>query len=455
MLGQILDNRYQILQQLGSGGFSRTYLARDTRRPGQPPCVVKHLVHRADDPEHFALVRQLFRQEGEILERLGEHDQIPRLLAYFEQGEEFFLVQEYIEGTALEQELAQPPVWNETQVVNFLKDVLTILTFVHSQKVIHRDIKPSNLMRRYSDQKIVLLDFGAVKRIATGDTPSGQPTLGLGTTGYAPLEQVEGRPRPGSDLYALGVLAIQAATGLSPLQIPEDDQGELLWQVPDFDPALTAVLCRLTRRYYWDRYDRAAAVLADLATVEKHLYEPPETLFLPQSPSRSRQGDILLVDDQPERLRWLSLTLAEQGFTVRSAVHGLLALEAAQAQPPDLFLVSATLPGMDGYEFCQRCQGQPALQGIPVVLLGDQAAPWAVVKALSVGAVDYLPRPFKVLELIARLETRLHQGRICREVLSLRQQLQETQARLQMEIQCRQDLEQKLAPKPDSEPPKN
>jgi serine/threonine-protein kinase len=290
MLGQILDHRYQILQQLGSGGFSRTYLARDTRRPGQPPCVVKHLVHRADDPEHFALVRQLFRQEGEILERLGEHDQIPRLLAYFEQGEEFFLVQEYIEGTALEEELAQPPVWNETQVVNFLKDVLTTLTFVHSQKVIHRDIKPSNLMRRYSDQKIVLLDFGAVKRIATGDTPSGQPTLGLGTTGYAPLEQVEGRPRPGSDLYALGVLAIQAATGLSPLQIPEDDQGELLWQVPDFDPALTAVLQRLTRRYYWDRYDRAAAVLADLATVEKHLYEPPETLLLPQSPSRSRPG---------------------------------------------------------------------------------------------------------------------------------------------------------------------
>jgi serine/threonine protein kinase len=449
MLGQILDHRYQILQQLGSGGFSRTYLARDTRRPGQPPCVVKHLVHRADDPEHFALVRQLFRQEGEILERLGEHDQIPRLLAYFEQGEEFFLVQEYIEGTALEEELAQPPVWNETQVVNFLKDVLTTLTFVHSQKVIHRDIKPSNLMRRYSDQKIVLLDFGAVKRIATGDTPSGQPTLGLGTTGYAPLEQVEGRPRPGSDLYALGVLAIQAATGLSPLQIPEDDQGELLWQVPDFDPALTAVLCRLTRRYYWDRYDRAAAVLSDLATVEKNLYEPPETLLLPQSSRNSRQGDILLVDDQPERLRWLSLTLAEQGFTVRSAVHGLLALESAQAQPPDLFLVSAALPGMDGYEFCQRCQGQPALQGIPVVLLGDQAAPWAVVKALSVGAVDYLPRPFKVLELIARLETRLHQGRICREVLSLRQQLQETQARLQMEIQCRQDLEQKLAPKPD------
>jgi len=186
MLGQILDHRYQILQQLGSGGFSRTYLARDTRRPGQPPCVVKHLVHRADDPEHLALVRCLFRQEGEILERLGEHDQIPRLLAYFEEGEEFFLVQEYIEGTSVEQELAEPPVWNETQVVNFLKDVLTILTFVHSQKVIHRDIKPSNLMRRYSDQKVVLLDFGAVKRIATGDTPSGQPTLGLGTTGYAP-----------------------------------------------------------------------------------------------------------------------------------------------------------------------------------------------------------------------------------------------------------------------------
>ncbi len=445
MLGQILDNRYQVHQLLGMGGFSRTYLASDTRRPGQPPCVVKQLVHRVSDPEHFALARRLFRQEGEILERLGEQDQIPRLLAYFEQGEEFFLVQEYIEGVSLEEELAQPPVWNETQVLNFLKDVLTTLVFVHSQNVIHRDIKPSNLIRRTRDQKIVLLDFGAVKRIHTGDTPGdGQGTLGLGTTGYAPLEQVEGRPRPGSDIYALGVLAIQTLTGLSPLHIPEDDQGELQWQVPNLDPSLAAVLRRMTRRYYWDRYDRAAAVLADLATVEKHLYEPPETLFLPQSQGHARQGDILLVDDQPERLRWLSLTLTEQGFTVRSAVHGLLALEAAQTQPPDLLLVEATLPGMDGYELCQRCQGQPTLQSVPVVILGDQTEPWAVVKALSMGAVDYLPRPFKVLELIARLETRLNQGRIGREALTLRQQLQQTQARLQMEIQCRQDLEQKL-----------
>ncbi|APB33263.1 serine/threonine protein kinase [Gloeomargarita lithophora Alchichica-D10] len=445
MLGQLLDNRYQVHQLLGSGGFSRTYLAQDTRRPGQPVCVVKQLVHRASDPEQLAFVRRLFRQEGEILERLGEQDQIPRLLAYFEQKEEFFLVQEYIEGLSLEQELTLPPVWNETQVLNFLKDVLTTLTFVHAQNVIHRDIKPSNLIRRHSDQKIVLLDFGAVKRIHSGDTPAdGQSTLGLGTTGYAPLEQVEGRPRPGSDIYALGVMAIQGLIGVNPLQIPEDDQGELLWQVPNLHPTLTAVLRRMTRRYYWDRYDRTAAVLQDLATVEKHLYEPPETLLLPKVGNLSRQGDIVLVDDQPERLRWLSLTLVEQGFNVRSTADGTLALEMAQTQTPDLLLVEAALPGMDGYEFCQRCQSQSALQAVPVMILSDQTAPWAAVKAFSVGAVDYLPRPFKVLELIARMETRLHQGRLCREVTFLQQQLQQTQARLQMEIQCRQDLEQKL-----------
>ncbi|MEN9216616.1 MAG: serine/threonine-protein kinase [Gloeomargarita sp. HHBFW_bins_162] len=444
MLGRTLDNRYHIQQHLGQGGFSHTYLARDTRRPGEPVCVVKHLVPQTRNPENLELARRLFRQEGEILERLGEHDQIPRLLAYFEQGDEFFLVQEYIEGISLEQELAESPPWNETQVLNFLNDVLTTLTFVHSQDVIHRDIKPSNVIRRYSDQKIVLLDFGAVKRMPSGDTPADQGTIGLGTTGYAPLEQVEGRPRPGSDIYAVGIIAIQAVTGTHPLRLAEDDQGELLWQVPDFDPTLTAVLRRMTRRYYWDRYDKAAAVLQDLATVEKHLYVPPETLMLPKPRPNARQGEIMVVDDQPERLRWLSLTLTEQGFTVRSLENSTLAWEAVQTQPPDLLLVEASLPGMDGYELCQRCRSQPQLQPIPVILLSDQDQPWASVKAFSVGAVDYICRPFRVLELIARLETRLTCGRIYREVVTLRQQLSQTQARLELEQGCRRDLEQKL-----------
>ena len=334
MLGRLIDHRYRIQSQLGAGGFGRTYLAQDTRRPGQPLCVVKQLVLAAD-PTQRELARRLFRQEAEILERLGEHDQIPRLLAYCEEGEEFFLVQAYIEGISLEQELAHDPPWNETQVLRFLQDVLTTLAFVHSQNVIHRDIKPSNLLRRYSDPKIVLLDFGAVKRIPNGDTPSDAlTTLGLGTTGYAPLEQLEGRPRPASDLYALGIVAIQAVTGVLPLQLAEDVQGELVWQAPHLDASLVAVIRRMTRRYYWDRYDRAAAVLRDLATVAQHLEEPPETLLLPK-PGNS-QGDILLVDDQPERLRWLSLALTEQGFTVRSAVDSRLALAALRSQPPDL-----------------------------------------------------------------------------------------------------------------------
>jgi len=112
MLGRLIDHRYRIQSQLGAGGFGRTYLAQDTRRPGQPLCVVKQLVLAAD-PTQRELARRLFRQEAEILERLGEHDQIPRLLAYCEEGEEFFLVQAYIEGISLEQELAHDPPWQK------------------------------------------------------------------------------------------------------------------------------------------------------------------------------------------------------------------------------------------------------------------------------------------------------------------------------------------------------
>ena len=160
---QTLDGRYEIIQPLGSGGFGKTYLARDLRIPGHPKCVVKQLHCKSSKPKDIQLAQQLFQREAESLAQLGHHDQIPRLLAYFNENEEFYLVEDYIEGRSLNQEINTGQPWSETAASQLLDNVLEILSFVHGQNVIHRDIKPENLIRRNSDGRIVLVDGRAFR----------------------------------------------------------------------------------------------------------------------------------------------------------------------------------------------------------------------------------------------------------------------------------------------------
>ncbi|HEX9960244.1 MAG TPA: serine/threonine-protein kinase, partial [Pyrinomonadaceae bacterium] len=160
-----ISNRYRILQNLGEGGFGQTFLAEDLHLPTKPRCVVKHLKPQAADEESVKLARRLFEQEAEVLYRLGNHPQIPAILAHFEEAGEFYLVQELIDGETLAQEFAKGKKYGEAQAVDLMRQVLETLSFVHQQNVIHRDIKPSNLIRRASDGKIFLIDFGAVKQV--------------------------------------------------------------------------------------------------------------------------------------------------------------------------------------------------------------------------------------------------------------------------------------------------
>lgn len=269
MLGKLLDRRYQVIQVLGAGGFGRTYLARDTRRPGNPICVVKHLKPLTNEPSFLETARRLFSSEAETLEQLGSHDQIPRLLAYFEEDQEFYLVQEFVEGHTLSQELQPGQRWTESQAIELLQEVLTILAFVHNHGVIHRDIKPDNLIRRDLDKKLVLVDFGAVKQVRTqlaGTYAQTNNTVAVGTPGYMSSEQARGQPRPSSDIYALGIIGIQALTGVPPMQLQEDlNTGEILWQhfVP-VNPRLAAILSKMVRYHFKDRYQSATEVLTEL-----------------------------------------------------------------------------------------------------------------------------------------------------------------------------------------------
>ena len=260
MQGTILGSRYRVIEYIAKGGFGKTYLAEDIQLPGKDKCVVKQLYPSVDDPNFIKIARRLFKTEAETLHSLGNHDRIPRLLAYFEEDEKFYLVQQYIEGHTLSQELVESKPWSETKVIELLRDCLNILNFIHGKNVIHRDVKPDNLIRRY-DNKLVLVDFGSVKEVIVEQTRLVPATVAVGTRGYMPSEQARGKPRTTSDIYALGVIVIQALTGVHPVKLPENNNGEIVWQDrARCSPQLKEIVAKMTRFHFKERYQTAGEI---------------------------------------------------------------------------------------------------------------------------------------------------------------------------------------------------
>jgi phosphate transport system substrate-binding protein len=276
-----LGGRYKIIQQLGAGSFSQTFVAEDLHLPNRPRCVIKQLKTCFESDEDWQIARRLFDTEAKVLYTLGNHDQIPRLLAHFEEAQNFYLAQELIVGQPLDQLLAEKPIWTQAEVVALLRDLLRVLAFVHRQGVIHRDIKPSNLIRRQQDGRIVLIDFGAVKqlRLRGTDTKSGKTdlTISIGTQGYAPAEQLAGEPRLSSDVYAVGMVAIRALTGVHPKNLKKDlrTHEEFQWwqQGMSVCPELAIFLNCMVRYDYHERYSTANEALAVLQSISAYLPE--------------------------------------------------------------------------------------------------------------------------------------------------------------------------------------
>ena len=304
MVSQLLDGRYQIIEVIETGEFGQTYLAKDIRRPGEPQCFVKHLRPGSSEPKLINTTRRLFQKEAEVLEKLGQHDQIPQLFAYFEENEEFFLVESFIAGHSLSTEIVPGKPVTEEKIIPLLKELLEILVFVHGQGVIHRDIKPANLIRRYADNKLVLIDFGSVKEIHIAQRQA-PVTVRIGTLEYMPIEQFQYNPQLNSDIYALGMIGIQAMTGLPAYDLPKlrdlknSNRGEIVWRhLTTCSQALSDVLDNMVRYDFRERYQSAAEALADLRKIgdRSRARIPKLTIYREEVDRRSSsRGDITVV----------------------------------------------------------------------------------------------------------------------------------------------------------------
>lgn len=259
--------RYRPVQRLGGGGFGKTYLAEDVEK-FNAQCVIKQFAPQVQGTGALKVATRLFEDEAKRLQQLGEHSQIPTLLAYFEEEQRLYLVQQYIEGRNLLHELEVEGAFGEKKIRDVLLDALTILKSVHQNNVIHRDIKPENIIRRRFDDKLVLIDFGASKQLTA--TVVNRPGTSIGSFGYAPIEQMEDREvYPASDLYSLGVTCFHLLSGIDPWELwKKQGYGWIgRWQEQlkePVSPELEHILNKLLQEDYQQRYQSVDDVLEDL-----------------------------------------------------------------------------------------------------------------------------------------------------------------------------------------------
>ncbi|MBW4450955.1 MAG: serine/threonine protein kinase [Spirirestis rafaelensis WJT71-NPBG6] len=322
----LLKNQYQAIQPISQGGFGRTFLAVDGNRLNGR-CVIKQffpLPETQVNSQAMAKATELFEQEARQLLQLGEqHPQIPTLFAYFEQDKRLYLVQQFIDGQDLSQELAQRGAFSEEQIRELLDDLLPVLQFVHQQQVIHRDIKPTNILRRQIDGKLVLIDFGVAKQLI--DTALTKTGTKAGTQGYAAIEQLRsGKAYPASDLYSLGVTCIHLLTQVEVDELYDPLEGKWLWREhlrqkgKDVSTQLSQVLDKLLKDYVKERYQSVNEVLAALKQVTTSTAKSNSTPKSAPRPTPKPQNWRLVHTVKGHSNSVQSVTISPDGKTLAS-----------------------------------------------------------------------------------------------------------------------------------------
>jgi len=305
----LLMNRYRAIKVLGQGGFGRTFLAIDEFKPSKPRCVIKQFLPEVKSKKAIAKATELFEREASRLDELGQHEQIPSLLAFFDQEERKYLIQEYIDGEDLLKILGDEGVFNQQQIEELLSDLLDVLNFVHDNNVIHRDIKPENIIRRKQDGKLVLVDFGAAKETMMSDTS--QVGTIIGSISYIAPEQAMGKAKFASDLYSLGATCLHLLTSIEPPELFDTEEGEWNWrshlQDNDIDYELSRVLDKLVEGATKRRFQSTTEVKKALTGEVSPLSPQPASKHLvrispnrkPQSPNRTpRKLNLQVVEFQ-------------------------------------------------------------------------------------------------------------------------------------------------------------
>ena len=294
----LLKERYRPLRLIGHGGFGRTFLCTDEYIPSRPKCVIKQLCFPHTEPKtNNDKLIELFRQEAIRLDELGLHPQIPKLLAHFQQEEEFYLVQEWIAGNSLMQEIDDKGILNEYQIRQILQELLPVLQFIHSRNIIHRDIKPANIMReslaynadsnppnKKQNSKLFLIDFGIAKHISNAKFQ--QTGTKIGTPEYMAPEQLRGKAFPASDIYSLGVTCIYLLTGISPFDLFDVSQDDWVWRdylLPEnkVSAGLGKILDKMLKNSVPQRFKQANEILSALSI---------------QQESRVKNVDLAVID---------------------------------------------------------------------------------------------------------------------------------------------------------------
>ncbi|MDZ8051700.1 MAG: protein kinase domain-containing protein [Aulosira sp. ZfuVER01] len=327
----IVLRHYRPIRVLGSGGFGKTYLAEDVEKFNEL-CVIKQFAPQIQGTGALQKATELFEQEARRLQHLGEHPQIPTLLAYFEQDNRLYLVQQFIDGENLLEELQQQGIFSEQKIQELLLDLLSILKIVHEQKVIHRDIKPQNILRRKSSQPgkgdIILIDFGASKQLS--ETVITHQGTTIGSFGYAALEQMQGgQAYPASDLYSLGATCFHLLTDISPWELwKQQGYGWVAnWRQHLPQPVsqkLAMILDKLLQSNYEERYQSAEAVLQALKDVGKH--EMPATVAYPRQVSPPSPELLPTVNYQPPPSKSVDSLKPKQQLKIPLIIGGAILL---------------------------------------------------------------------------------------------------------------------------------
>lgn len=295
MIGRLLADRYRITELLTSNTVGKTYLASDTYRPGYPQCIVKQLQPLSDSPKTPRLVGLLLKKRIDVLKELGKSDYAPKILDFFEDDRAVYLVEEWIAGQSLSRELQPDRALSEGYVIRLLQTCLESLVFIHRHGVIHQDIQPNNLLRRQSDSKLVLINFRLIREASVPGVDAVRrpsPPIEMDAIPYKPPEQLQGNLQPNSDLYALGIIAIQALTGLSAEAIANLKQqngsatGDRSWQSQvQVRRRLADVVDRMVHQDFRRRYQSAAHALHDLYRAARELGAPVSPAPPPPQPS--------------------------------------------------------------------------------------------------------------------------------------------------------------------------